>query len=142
MGEAASLPDPITGNGVTTALRHAADASRLLAKFQNEETISLWARAVYHLRVFKMGTFFNRLIEKLAYQWPIRDRMGLLTAGDAYTIPAWSTNHIYSRLRPEGMPSTLLFCLFLISIREVAWIFYNLCRLFPAALLALAEPES
>jgi flavin-dependent dehydrogenase len=140
VGEAASLPDPITGNGVTTALRHAAEASRLLEKFKNKDRLSLWARTVYNLRVFQMGKFFNSLIEKLAYQWPIRDRMGLLAAGDAYTIPAWSINQIYSRLRPDGMLSTLPFCIFLMLIRAVAWIFYNLCRLFPAA-QPLANPE-
>jgi flavin-dependent dehydrogenase len=142
VGEAASLPDPITGNGVTTALRHAAEASMLLKKFQNKDRISFWARTVYNQRVFQMGKFFNSLIEKLAYQWPIRDRMGLLAAGDAYTIPAWSINQIYSRLGPEGMLSTLPFCLLLMSIRGVAWMFYNLCRLFPAATQPLAEPES
>lgn len=142
VGEAASLPDPITGNGVTAALRHAAEASRLLEKFKNKRRISFWARTVYNLRVLQMGKFFNSLIEKLAYQWPIRDRMGLLAAGDAYTIPAWSINQIYSRLRPEGMLSTLPFCVFLMSIRGVAWIFYKLCRLFPAAPQPLAEPES
>ena len=142
VGEAASLPDPITGNGVTTALRHSAEATRLLEKFRNKDRLSIWARTVYNLRVFQMGKFFNSLIEKLAYQWPIRDRMGLLAAGDAYTIPAWSINQIYARLSPEGMLSTLPFCLFLVSIRGVAWIFYNLCRLFPAAPQPLAEPES
>jgi 2-polyprenyl-6-methoxyphenol hydroxylase-like FAD-dependent oxidoreductase len=133
MGEAASLPDPITGNVVTTAPRHAAEATRVHGNFKNKHGISFWARTVYDLRVCRIGKFFNSLIEKVAYQWPIRDRMGILAAGDACTIPAWSINQIYSRLRPGGMISTLPFCLFLISIRGVAWIFYNLCSLFPAA---------
>jgi hypothetical protein len=89
-----------------------------------------------------MGTFFNSLIEKLAYDWPIRDRLGLLTAGDAYTIPAWSINQIYSRLRPDRTLSTLLFCLFLISLRGVVWTFYHLCRLLPAERKPLAEAEA
>ena len=142
VGEAASVPDPITGNGVTAALRHAAEVSTLIQRFKNKSKISLWARAVYSLRVFQMGRFFNSLIEKLAYDWPIRDRLGLLAAGEAYTIPAWSLNHIYSRLRPDGMFSTALFCLFLMTLRGVVWTFYHLCRLFPATPPRLTERES
>ena len=33
-GEAASMVDPITANGVTAALRHAAEASRLILKYR------------------------------------------------------------------------------------------------------------
>jgi len=142
VGEAASLPDPITGNGVTTALRHAAEASRLIERFKHKGRISLWARMVYNTRVFQMGRFFNSLIEKLAYQWPIRDRMGLLAAGDAYTIPAWSMNQIYARLRPDGIVSTAALCLFLGALRGVAWTFYHICKLLPAARPSLAEARN
>ena len=34
-GEAASMVDPITANGVTAALRHAAEASRLILKYRS-----------------------------------------------------------------------------------------------------------
>lgn len=132
IGEAASLPDPITGNGVTAALRHAAEAARLICRFRTKQQISRWARATYNLRVLHMGKFFNSLIEKLAYDWPIRDRLGLMAAGDAYTIPAWSINHLYSRFRPDGMLSTVCFSLFLAALRSAAWLFYHLCKLFPA----------
>jgi flavin-dependent dehydrogenase len=142
IGEAASLPDPITGNGVTAALRHAAEASRLICRFRSNGRISAWAQAAYSLRVLHMGKFFNSLIEKLAYDWPIRDRIGLLTAGDAYTIPAWSINQIYSRIRPVGMFSTALFCLFLGSLRGIAWIFYHLCRVFSSPPRMLTAHES
>lgn len=43
-----------------------------------------------------MGSVFNSLIEKLAYDWPVRDRIGLPRAGDVYTIPAWGVNQLYS----------------------------------------------
>jgi len=142
VGEAASLPDPITGNGVTTALRHAAEASRLIERFKDKGRISLWARMVYNARVFQMGRFFNSLIEKLAYQWPIRDRMGLLAAGDAYTIPAWSMNQIYARLRPDGIVSTAALCLFLVALRAAAWTCYHVCKLLPAAGPSLVEAKN
>jgi hypothetical protein len=78
-----------------------------------------------------MGTFFNSLIERLAYEHPIRDRIGLLKAGDAYTIPAWTINQIYSRVRPDGFVSSALFGLFLTSLRCVVWILYAVCRFLP-----------
>jgi flavin-dependent dehydrogenase len=133
VGEAASLPDPITGNGVTAALRHAVEGARLIHKSRRSGRISFWSRVVYNLRVRHMGRFFNSLIEKLAYEWPLRDRIGLLTAGDAYTIPAWSINHIYSRVRPHGMVSTLMFCGFLTVLRGATWCVYQFCRVFPAS---------
>lgn len=142
IGEAASVPDPITGNGVTAALRHAREASKLIGRFKNKRRISRWAQAAYNLRVLHMGKFFNSLIDKLAYDSPIRDRMGLLAAGDAYTIPAWSINQLYSRIRPDGMLSTALFSLFLGSLRSIAWLFYRLCKLFPVAPCALPDSGS
>lgn len=113
IGEAASVPDPITGNGVTAALRHAAEACTLICRFRTRGCIPLWARAAYNLRVLHMGKFFNSLIERLAYDWPIRDRIGLLSVGNAYTIPAWSINHLYSRIRPDGMCRALYSACFL-----------------------------
>jgi len=38
IGEAASQSDPITGNGVTAALRHAAEASALVCRYQRRES--------------------------------------------------------------------------------------------------------
>jgi flavin-dependent dehydrogenase len=142
IGEAASVPDPITGNGVTAALRQAQEASRLIRRFNGRGSLSSWAQATYNLRVLQMSKFFNSLIEKLIYDWPIRDRLGLLVAGDVYTTPAWSVNHLYSRIRPDGMLSTACFCAFLTALRGVAWIFHRLCRLFPAPRPLLPAPEA
>jgi flavin-dependent dehydrogenase len=142
VGEAASVPDPITGNGVTAALRHAAEAAKLISRFKHKRRISLSAQATYNWRVRHMSNFFNSLIEKLVYDSPIRDRMGLLSAGHAYTIPAWSINQLYSRIRPDGLISTVLFNSFLGLLRCTAWLFYRLCKLFPVAPCALPDSGS
>ncbi len=128
IGEAASTPDPVTGNGVTAALRHAAEASKLIARFRDSGRISWWARTAYNRRVLQMGRFFNSLIEKLAYECPVRDRIGLLTTGDIYTAAAWSINHLYSRFQPSGMLATAVWGSFLTSLRGAAWLFYRLCQ--------------
>ncbi len=76
IGEAASQSDPITGNGVTAALRHAVEASALICKYQHRESIPVLARTAYNLRVSGVGCYFNSLIEKLFYESPLRVRLG------------------------------------------------------------------
>jgi flavin-dependent dehydrogenase len=140
IGEAASVPDPITGNGVTAALRNASEAATLISRFHRKGRIPWWSQISYSLRVLHMGKFFNSLIEKLAYEHPIRDRMGLLKAGDAYTIPAWTVNQIYSRVRPDGLVSSALFSVFLSSLRCLAWIPYVVCKFLPLRHCTEADP--
>jgi menaquinone-9 beta-reductase len=133
-GEAASMVDPITANGVTAALRHAAEASRLILKYRKRGTLPLLARISYSTRVMQMAKFFNSGIEKIVYEPPVRSRIGLGLSGTVYTSPAWSMNVVYARLKPEGIFSTFFLRLFLGAFRASAWAFYHLCkRLTPAA---------
>jgi menaquinone-9 beta-reductase len=133
-GEAASMVDPMTANGVTAALRHAAEASDLILKYRKRGHLPLHARISYGMRIFQMAQFFNSGIEKIVYEPPIRNRIGILRSGRIYTPPAWTMNLLYARFRPEGMISTFLFGLFLGFLRACAWAFYQLCkRMMPAA---------
>src|SRR5271170_1236748 len=121
IGEAAAMVDPMTSNGVTAALRHAAEASSLIIRNRDRKTIPRLPAAMYSQRVLSLGRFFNSTIENVLYDWPIRNRIGPFNAGDVYTIPAWSINVVYSRLRPQGFIKTTLFRLLLASLR------YSLC---------------
>jgi len=132
VGEAAAVPDPITGNGVTAALRHALEGSRLILDFENRARIPWYARVIYNLRVAHMAKFFNSLIERLAYNRTLRDRFGLLRTGDVYTALAWSTNNIYSRIRPTGAWATAGFCTALSSFRALAWLADWVVRIMPS----------
>jgi len=134
VGESASMVDPMTSNGVTAALRHAAEASRLIVKSRHRRTLPYLSAAMYGRRVLDLARFFNSGIEKIIYDWPIRNRIGALNAGDVYTVPAWSINALYSRIRPQGLVSTALFSLFLALLRSAAWLFHWLCRRFPSTL--------
>ncbi len=120
-GEAAAMVDPMTSNGVTAALRHAAEASSLIIRYRDRTRIPRLPAAMYSQRILSLARFFNSAIENVLYDWPIRNRIGPFAAGDVYTIPAWSINVIYSRLRPQGFVSTNLFRLLLASLR------YSLC---------------
>ncbi len=126
-GEAASMVDPITSNGVTAALRHAGEASSLILKYSGAAGLPWRVRTCYSSRILQMAKFFNSGIEKTVYEPPVRNRLGLKRAGTIYTSPAWSMNVIYARLRPSGVVSTLLLSSILSVFRLGAWMLYRLC---------------
>jgi menaquinone-9 beta-reductase len=128
VGEAASMVDPITSNGVTAALRHAEEASALIAAFRGASELPSTATAAYSRRVLRMGTFFNGGIERLVYDWPVRDRLGVRRAATVYTTAAWSVNGLYSRLRPRGLLSTAILGMLLGVLRAAAWVCYRVCH--------------
>ena len=120
-GEAAAMVDPMTSNGVTAALRQGAEASSLIIRYCHRERLPRLPAAMYCQRVLSLARFFNSGIENVLYDWPIRNRIGAFNAGDLYTIPAWSMNVVYSRLRPRGLIKTTVFRLLLASLRYSAW---------------------
>jgi hypothetical protein len=121
VGEAASQSDPITGNGVTAALRHAAEASDTVIRYQKRRRIPLSSRRAYSLRLREMGRFFNSLIENMFYQPTVRQKLGVFTVGRAYTIPAWLANLVYSRIQPNRLSGSIAFTSVLASLRMAAW---------------------
>jgi len=134
-GEAASMVDPMTSNGVTAALRHAAEASKLIIRYRNRRRIPRLPAAMCSQRILSLARFFNSAIENVLYDWPIRNRIGPFNAGDLYTIPAWSINVVYSRLRPQGFVSTTLFRMLLGLLRYSLSAFHWWCR------RSLASPQ-
>ena len=133
-GEAASLVDPMTSNGVTAALRHAAEAAALILKFQARGELPLRARKAYSSRIVQTARFFNEGIEKIIYEPVVRNRIGLATAGTVYTSPAWSMNVVYARLSPDGLVSTFLLGALLGFFRISASILYRCCSMMKPSL--------
>ncbi len=132
-GEAASMVDPITANGVTAALRHAGESSGLILKYRKRGKLPLRARLCYSSRVLQMAKFFNSGIEKIVYEPPVRNRIGVGRSGTVYTSPAWSMNVVYARMKPRGMFSTFCLGFMLGAFRASAWAFYQFCRRSTAA---------
>ena len=122
------MVDPMTANGVTAALRHAAEGSNLIVRSLHRRQLPILGRAMYDRRIADVGKFFNCGIEKVLYEGPIRDRIGPLQAGDVYTIPAWLLNLVYSRLRPRGVVSTLLYGFVLSLFRAAARFYDRFCK--------------
>jgi hypothetical protein len=127
-GEAASMVDPITANGVTAALRNASEASRLILKYRKRGKLPLLARISYSSRILQMAKFFNSGIEKIVYRPPVRNSIGLGRSGTVYTSPAWSMNVVYARLKPSGIFSTFLLGSLLGFFRASAWVLYQICK--------------
>jgi flavin-dependent dehydrogenase len=132
-GEAASMVDPITANGVTAALRHAAEAAALILKYRKRGSLPKRARVAYNRRILQMAKFFNLGIEKILYEPPVRNRIGARVSGTVYTTPAWSMNVVYARLKPKGILKTYLLGLVLGFWRACAWIFSECCKRMPRA---------
>jgi flavin-dependent dehydrogenase len=128
IGEAAAMVDPMTSNGVTAAMRHAAEASSLIDRFRSRRRLPYLPAAMYSRRVISLANVFNGAIEEVLYEWPIRDRIGAFRAGDVYTIPAWSLNVVYSRLQPRGVFTTLLFGGLVGILRFAVLVFYSFCN--------------
>jgi menaquinone-9 beta-reductase len=122
------MVDPMTSNGVTAALRHAAEASALIIRSGKRRQLPRLARRMYSKRIVDLGRFFNCGIERTIYDPAIRNRVGVLNAGRAYTIAAWSLNAAYSRLRPEGAVSTVMFGFVLNLFRAASVVYWALCR--------------
>jgi flavin-dependent dehydrogenase len=125
IGEAASQSDPITGNGVTAALRHAEEGTALIRRHHRRGTIPPLARAAYNLRVTSVGRYFNSLIEKLFYQPALRERLGLFSTARIYTVPAWLMNLIYTRTRPRTLPRSLAISFAMAALRALTWMAYQ-----------------
>jgi flavin-dependent dehydrogenase len=127
-GEAASMVDPMTSNGVTAALRHASEAAKLIIESRHRSRLPRLGTTAYAWRVRDVAAFFNSLIERVIYEPPIRGRVGALLAGDIYTIPAWLMNLFYARLQPEGVLASAAFGMALRLLRWSANTFSWLCR--------------
>jgi flavin-dependent dehydrogenase len=127
-GEAASLVDPMTSNGVTAALRHAAEAAALILKSRTRKELPTRAGKAYSRRILQTAKFFNEGIEKIIYEPVVRNRIGLPVAGTVYTSPAWSMNVVYARMRPDGLLSTFLLGAMLRLFRISAAMLYRFCR--------------
>jgi flavin-dependent dehydrogenase len=129
-GEAASMVDPITANGVTAALRHATEAASLILKFRQRGEVPALSRALYSSRIMQLAKFFNSGIESIVYEPSVRNYIGVEHAGTAYTSPAWTMNLVYNRTRPQGVVSTFLFNSLIGFFRWSAWVFDRFCRNF------------
>jgi flavin-dependent dehydrogenase len=109
VGEAASLPDPLTANGVTAAFRHAAEGVKFILESNDHGTLTARQRRVYNTNVQRMGHVFNHSIETSIYDNSIRWGLGVMPAQKIYTAFSYTVNALYTKYRPQGWLSMLCF---------------------------------
>jgi menaquinone-9 beta-reductase len=143
IGEAASQSDPITGNGVTAALRHADEAAALIRRYRHRGTIPMRSRSLYDFRVSTVGLYFNSLIEKFFYQPVLRDRLGFFATARIYTVPAWLMNLVYTRMQPaDSLIRTLAITSILNAIRLAVWLAFRVGSLLPPRSICHPYPKT
>jgi flavin-dependent dehydrogenase len=120
VGEAASMPDPLTGNGVTSGIRHARHATSAILVAAASERLSRSARRTYAQHVSRLGHSFNAHIEDVIYRHPIRWGLGLQAATYIYTLFAFFMNALHARFDPRGRLGMSVFSLLFLAAR--GWI--------------------
>jgi hypothetical protein len=100
-GEAAAMPDPLTGNGVTSGIRHARHASDAIVAAAKDR-LSKRQRRRYTQHVSRLGHSFNAHIEDVIYRHPIRWGLGFHAATYIYTLFAFFMNALHARFDPRG----------------------------------------
>jgi flavin-dependent dehydrogenase len=101
-GEAASMPDPLTGNGVTSAIRHARYVTDSIRKAGEDVEIAPGHRRTYSRHVRRLGRAFNEHIENAIYRHPLRWGIGMPAATIVYTMFGFFMNAMYARFDPRG----------------------------------------
>jgi len=109
VGEAASMPDPLTGNGVTSGMRHARFASAAIRRAGANPDLARADRRWYARHVHRLGHSFNSHIERVIYQAPVRRGLGMYAATIAYTSFAFFMNALYTRFDPTGPVAMAVF---------------------------------
>jgi len=117
VGEAASMPDPLTSNGVTGAIRHAQAATHFMQKASDAGRLSTLQQQLYNRDTLQLGHALNRNIETTLYDWPIRQQLGLSYAVHIYTIFGYFANALYSKWEPRNWLGAVLFKGLLIGMR-------------------------
>ena len=120
IGEAAAMPDPLTGNGVTSGIRHARHASEaIVATGANDRLVDSRRRA-YTQHVDRLGHSFNAHIEDVIYRHSIRWALGFHAATYIYTLFAFFMNALHARFDPRSRLAMVVFSVLFLGAR--GWI--------------------
>jgi flavin-dependent dehydrogenase len=109
VGESASMPDPLTGNGLTSGIRHARHAVDAILAAGVSLEIPPRLRRAYDRHVFRLGRSFNAHIERAIYGHSVRWGLGFRAATYIYTFFAFFMNALHARFDPSGTAGMAVF---------------------------------
>jgi flavin-dependent dehydrogenase len=116
-GESASMPDPLTGNGLTSGIRHARHAVDAILAAGGSPEIPRRLRRAYDRHVFRLGRSFNAHIERAIYGHTVRWGLGFHAATYIYTFFAFFMNALHARFDPQGTTGMAVFGLLFAGAR-------------------------
>ena len=120
VGEAAAMPDPLTGNGVTSGIRHARHAVETIRASGPRSVLDAGQRQRYTEHVVRLGHSFNAHIERAIYEPTLRHGLGLQAATAVYTSFAFFMNALHARFDPRSRTAMTVFALLFGAARS--WI--------------------
>jgi len=137
-GESASLPDPLTANGMTAAMRHAREAADSIREAERVGRLSRRQQRMYSSHVRGMGHAFNHAIERTAYQPWMRWGLGENRSLWVYTVFSYTINALYTRREPKTRLGTWAFSSLLSLVRVWMDIWWVIARMTVATQRASA----
>lgn len=104
VGDASAMVDPLTSNGVTSALRHADQAARFVTHALAGGDLGRRHRWAYRHTAPAMVSTLEGAIEAFLYRPAVRQRLGLRWAVTLYAGTGVITNALYGRISPTTAP--------------------------------------
>jgi flavin-dependent dehydrogenase len=103
VGDASAMVDPLTSNGVTSALRHADQATRTVSDAFERGRLRRRDRWAYEHTVPATVVTLEGAMESFLYEPELRRRLGLRWAVNLYAATGVITNSLYAKLRPTNV---------------------------------------
>ena len=116
-GEASAMVDPLTSNGVTSALRHARSAANVITAALDSGRLRRRDRWIYSWNAPATIETLNSAIESFLYCPAVRQRLGLRPAVGLYAATGVITNSLYTRLDPTNLVGSIACSLMLRASR-------------------------
>lgn len=138
VGEAAAMPDPLTGNGVTSGIRHARHASEAILADGANGRLSERCRRTHTQHVTRLGHSFNANIEQVIYRHEVRWGLGMQAATYIYTLFAFFMNALHARFDPRSRIGMSAFSVLFLAARGwiAGWMLVARAALWSRARLA------
>jgi flavin-dependent dehydrogenase len=102
VGDAAAMVDPLTSNGVTSALRYARQAADVVSGALDRDQLDRRRAQAFQRTTSGVVATLDRAIEAFVYEPTIRNRLGLRWAVNLYAATGVITNSLYAKLNPNG----------------------------------------
>jgi len=102
VGDASAMVDPLTSNGVTSALRHAEQAARTVSQALDDDGLKRRHAWAYRNTAPATVEAIERAIESFLYEPRVRQRLGLRWAVTLYAGTGVITNSLYAKLDPTS----------------------------------------